>query len=91
MLIGPILIAGLLPLQLTMHHLEEWHHAAFSYVQIANDSANLIGLPNLRNKFPIQVDNQELLLRDPNPDDKPLTRRKTYVIQFLRQMRTFAK
>jgi len=91
MLIGPTLISFLLPLQLHIHDLSEWRHEGQAYVHIAYDAAYLVGLPSLKNKFPIVNHDQELYLRDATRFDRPPSRRKTFVLNFLRQMRSYPK
>ncbi len=90
MLIGPTLISLLLPLQLHIHDLTEWRHEGQAYLHIAYDAAYLIGLPNLKNKFPVQNHNPELYLREADRFDRPPSRRKVFVLNFLRQMRTYS-
>jgi hypothetical protein len=90
MLIGPAIISFLLPLQLYANNLQNWHPEMDAFVCIARDSAGLIGLPSLMNKFPVISYDQELFLREPTKYDEPPKRRKWFVLKFLRSMNTFA-
>lgn len=80
----------MMPLQLHIHDIKEWRHEGFAFVLIAHDSAQIIGLPSLKNMLPVINHDQELYLRDATKYDRPLKRRKLFVINFLRQMRTFS-
>jgi hypothetical protein len=90
MLIGPTLISFLLPLQLHAHNIQNWHPEMDLFVYIARDSAALIGLPNLMNKFPVINYDQELALREATKYDRPPKRRKLFVLKFLRSTNTFS-
>lgn len=90
MLIGPTLISFLLPLQLYAHDIQNWHPETDVYVRIARDSAVLIGVPNLMNRFPVINYDQELFLREPTKYDRPPKRRKLFILQFLRSTKTFS-
>lgn len=90
MLIGPFLISFLLPIQLYANDLQHWRPETDVYVRIARDSAILIGLPSLMNRFPIINHNQELVLREATKYDKHPKRRKLSVLKFLRSTRTFS-
>jgi hypothetical protein len=90
MLIGPFLISFLLPIQLYANDLQHWRPETDVYVRIARDSAALIGLPSLMNRFPIINYNQELVLREATKYDRPPKRRKIFVLNFLRSTRTFS-
>lgn len=90
MLIGPFLISFLLPIQLYANDLQHWRPETDVYVRIARDSAVLIGIPNLMNRFPLINHNQELALREPTKYDKLPKRRKLFILKFLRNTRTFS-
>lgn len=84
MIIGPTFISLLLPLQLYAHHLESWHLQTDAFIRIACDSAGLIGLPTLMNQFPVINHNPELAVRAAIKEDKPLKRRKLFVLNLLK-------
>lgn len=90
MLIGPTIISFLLPLQLHAHNIQNWHPEMDAFVHIARDSAGLIGLPSLANKFPVINYDQELMLREATKYDRPPKRRKLFVMYFVKQMRSIA-
>ena len=88
MLIGPAIISFLLPLQLHAHNIQNWHPETDAFVHIARDSAGLIGLPSLMNKVPVINYDQELMLREATKYDRPPKRRKLFVMNFVKQMRS---
>lgn len=90
MLIGPAIISFLLPLQLYANDLQHFSLEADICVRIARDSAGLIGLPTLMNRFPIINNDQELMVRDATKYDRPPKRRKLFVLKFLRGTNTFS-
>lgn len=90
MLIGPTIISFLLPLQLHAHNIQNWHPEMDAFVHIARDSAGLIGLPSLMNKIPVINYDQELMLREATKYDRPPKRRKLFVMNFVKQMRSIA-
>ena len=90
MLIGPTIISFLLPLQLHAHNIQNWHPEMDAFVHIARDSAGLIGLPSLMNKIPVINYDQELMLREATKYDRPPKRRKLFVMNFVKQMRSMA-
>ena len=90
MLIGPTIISFLLPLQLHAHNIQSWHPEMDAFVHIARDSAGLIGLPSLMNKIPVINYDQELMLREATKYDRPPKRRKLFVMNFVKQMRSIA-
>ena len=90
MLIGPTIISFLLPLQLHAHNIQNWHPETDAFVHIARDSAGLIGLPSLMNKIPVINYDQELMLREATKYDRPPKRRKLFVINFVKQMRSIS-
>ena len=90
MLIGPLIISFLLPLQLYANDLQHFRFETDVYVRIARDSAGLIGLPSMMNKVPVINYDQELLLRDATKYDRPPKRRKLFILKFLRSTNTFS-
>lgn len=90
MLIGPAIISFLLPLQLYANDLQYFRLETDVCVLIARDSAGLIGLPTLMNRFPIINHDQELMVRDATKYDRPTKRRKLFVLKFLRSTNTFS-
>ena len=90
MLIGPVIISLLLPLQLYANDLQHFRLETDVYVRIARDSAVLIGVPNLMNRFPVINHDQELILREATKYDRPLKRRKLFILKFLRSTNTFS-
>ena len=90
MLIGPTIISFLLPLQLHAHNIQNWHPETDAFVHIARDSAGLIGLPSLMNKIPVINYDQELMLREATKYDRPPKRRKLFVINLVKQMRSIS-
>ncbi len=90
MLIVPTIISFLLPLQLHAHNIQNWHPEMDAFVHIARDSAGLIGLPSLMNKIPVINYDQELMLREATKYDRPPKRRKLFVMNFVKQMRSIA-
>lgn len=90
MLIGPAIISFLLPLQLYAKDLQHFRLETDVYVRIARDSAGLIGLPTLMNRFPIINHDQELMVRDATKYDRPPKRRKLFVLKFLSSTNTFS-
>ena len=89
MIIGQTLISFLLPLQLYAHKLENWHPQADALVRIACNSAGLIGLPSMMNQIPVINHNPELQVRAAAKEDKPLKRRKLFVLNLLKNTNTF--
>ncbi len=90
MIFGPAFISFLLPLQLYAHQLEHWHPQTDAFIHIACDSAGLIGLPSLMNQFPVVNHNPELQIRAAIKEDKPLKRRKLYILNLLKSNNTFS-
>jgi hypothetical protein len=90
MLIGPTIISFLLPIQIYANDIQHFRPETDLYVRIARDTAVLIGLPNLMNRFPVINHDQELILREANKYDRPLKRRKQFIIKFLRSTKTFS-
>ncbi len=90
MLIGPVIISLLLPLQLYAKNLQDFRLEIDVYVRIAIDSAGLIGLPTLMNRFPVINHDQELMVRDATKYDRPPKRRKLFILKFLGSTRTFS-
>jgi hypothetical protein len=90
MLIGPTIISFLLPLQVYANDLQHFRPETDIYVRIARDTAVLIGVPNLMNRFPVINYDQELMLRDATKYDRPPKRRKLFILKFLRSTKTFS-
>jgi hypothetical protein len=90
MLIGPAIIAFLLPIQIYANDLQHYRPETDLYVRIARDTAVLIGLPNLMNRFPVINHDQELILREATKYDRPPKRRKLFILKFLRSTNTFS-
>jgi hypothetical protein len=90
MLIGPAIISFLLPIQIYANDLQHYHPETDLYVRIARDTALLMGMPNLMNRFPVINHDQELILREVTKYDRPLKRRKQFILKFLRSTKTFS-
>ncbi len=90
MLIGPAIISFLMPVQLYANDLQHLKLETDLYVRIARDTAVLIGVPNLMNRFPVTNYDQELALREATKYDRPLKRRKQFILKFLRSTNTFS-
>jgi hypothetical protein len=90
MLIGPTIISFLLPIQIYANDLEHFRPETDLYVRIARDTAVLIGVPNLMNRFPVINHDQELLIREATKYDRPLKRRKQSILKFLRSTKSFS-
>ena len=90
MLIGPTIISFLLPIQIYANDIQHYRPETDLYVRIARDTAVLIGLPNLMNRFPVINYDQELILREATKYDRPIKRRKQFILKFLRSTKTFS-
>ena len=90
MLIGPAIISFLLPMQIYANDIQHFRPETDLYVRIARDTAVLIGVPNLMNRFPVINHDQELILREATKYDQPLKRRKLFILKFLRGTNTFS-
>lgn len=89
-LIGPVIISFLLPLQIYINDPQHLMPETDLYVRIARDVAVLVGVPNLMNRFPVINHDQELVLRAATKYDQPLKRRKLFILKFLRSTKTFS-
>jgi hypothetical protein len=90
MLIGPAIITFLMPIQIYANELQYFRPETDLYVRIARDTAVLIGVPNLMNRFPVINHDQELILREATKYDRPIKRRKQFILNFLRSTKTFS-
>jgi hypothetical protein len=91
MLIGPAIISFLLPIQIYANDIQHYRPETDLYVRIARDTAVLIGLPNLMNRFPVINHDQELILREATKYDRPLKRRKQFIKKFVEDMQVLKK
>jgi hypothetical protein len=85
MLMIAILISVLLPIQV---HPEQAHTASRNYLWAAHavmDATLIITLRNQKRGQIIENLNPELILREPNPDDRPIPRRLQFIQDYVNQ------
>jgi len=91
MLIGPAIISFLLPIQIYANDIQHFRPETDLYVRIARDTAVLIGVPNLMNRFPVINHDQELILRDATKHDRPPKRRKLFIRKFVEDIQVLKR
>jgi hypothetical protein len=90
MFIISLLVTFLLPIQVHPHQGRLAFPQSLWAVQTLIDSAKIIGIGNYNyRKLPENL-NPELFVRQPNPDDKPMNRRKQFIQEYVNQTKTKA-
>ena len=83
MLIIHLYLSFWMPYQLLVHDHQHELVKPYWVAQAVMDAAIIIGIGGSRRIEPIENLNPELVLRDPNPDDKPLSRRKKFIQEYV--------
>jgi len=85
MFIISVLVTFLLPIQVHPHHGRLAFPQSLWAVQTIIDTTKIIGIGNYNYRKIPENFNPELFVRQPNPDDKPMHRRKQFIQEYVNQ------
>ena len=81
-----LFVTFLLPMQVHPHQTTGWNYEWA--VQAVMDATKIIGIGNYNYRKLPENFNPELFVRQPNPDDKPMNRRKQFIQEYVKQTAT---